>query len=248
LASGDDPLGDDSAVVFQDEFEHTDKPVEFLELPRFDMPIATLQSVQLALDSTWALHFGGRAADHEADGIVFTDNDAGISGYLDAAFRLTLFDPSSIPSTSVVELNRSASDSCYQSRSDIISDPNASCAMDSDLGDHFGQFDWDFPVSNLPLSAFIGTDNLNLSVMTTATLHGYCDSDDGGDECVISGDTRWDGSVTVTYNYLLPDDNGGGDSGGGDGGGSVSVPEPTTLDLAGAGFLMLMLSMRRRAR
>jgi hypothetical protein len=215
---------------------------QFLNLPRFDSTLGTLQAAQVSFSSSYFKGIFELGAYDDFEETDFSPlppftgndrNDTSITATVDASYQIVLFDPSSSSRT----LNTPALQaSCF----DDTRDGNGDVSCQTSPVSASGGFGGTLPTGAINLMDFIGPDPLDLYVLLTGSLDGSCDSDDRGDACYVSGGGAvWSGTVSVSYTY--DDDGGNGTPGGGGNGGGTTVPEPGTYLLFLIGFAALAL-------
>lgn len=226
---------DASSGPVVDSFSGTLSDVQFLELPRFDPALGTLEGVEIQVQSDYQIFIRERASDDVVEvGIIFIDvphNDAGIDASVQGSLRVQLQDPFGIATPFNFP---SANTFCYTS----IAAP-VSC--NKELLGSPSTYDALLPLGALGLLDFVGSDPINLFTLLNGTFSGVCDGDDEGDECVLGVAISWSGLVGVTYTYGI---DGGGDPPWGGGGGNT-VPEPDSNLLIAIGLVLLALLRRR---
>jgi hypothetical protein len=221
--------------------------LQLLSLPRFAASLGTLQAAEVFLQGSWTGFTLVQAWDTsvEADSSLFPPfivnerNDAAISLLLETSLRFELFDPDG----PVVNIGLpDVTNGCSDTTRDIIGVTECLRYAIDDVS-----LTRTLNLGSLPLSSFVGTDPLNLSMLLTGRVSGYCDDDDRGDNCSIDVYSGFTGVAGVRYTYSTPGDDGEGGVGGG-GGNPVAVPEPGSFGLLAMGLLGLACRSRRPLR
>lgn len=215
---------------------------KLLSLPRFDPTLGALEDVAIRFDWTFLASMSGSDYDsvyEEEFALPFNiqTNDTRANLRVDNVGRLHLTDPGS----SSGQFNMPAMDNGCSHHLGVYSPYDDYCSFsDNASGSDLSSL----LLGSIPLSAFVGTDAINLVADLTTGIHGTCDSNDAGDLCHITAISQWFGNIDVLYTYAPPESGGGGDTGGG-GTDPMPVPEPGVFALFGTGIIVMSIVRRR---